>query len=506
MSDPSQAPDPPAGDPPAPTTGRRIPADESPADNPHPPHPKPNHHPTIPTLSPLLCRGPPRVPPASARAPTTRPGATFQDLLLRDFYCNATPSSSSSGSLWLTPSPSSPSLSSFQVINIVNFNLTSPPVFLRAVSPQARVFRVRVASPNVAMFISLRGTLTLASSAVRLHGSFLEVSMAASALGKADEAFTAFLTPAPTEPPAVTLLPSNGSSAPPSCPPFADCSPFQDSPERKRSAYLLVLNGPDRHDLPPLLPLPSYPERCEGACDMIAPSGALEPNAVPALLSPLMPTTKPYLQAVLSPSAPPRPISSRLIFKPPPNACLRCLASDHHISSCELQEGYFFCTRGSKYLSGVRARRATRCGYWKSTGKDKAVHGRDGRLVGRRKTLVFNCGRAPRGQKTGWAMHEYAMAHSEWVICKVFMRKHPRGDERKVTPEEAVHDQDSAPGHLLPMEPDGCDGHEQEAAPPAVVTDSQHTISHSGAHVMEGNEKDHINNNKNTTKWSMRSC
>lgn len=75
----------------------------------------------------------------------------------------------------------------------------------------------------------------------------------------------------------------------------------------------------------------------------------------------------------------------------------------------DLQEGYFFCTRGSKYLSGVRARRATRLGYWKSTGKDKAVHGRDGRLVGTRKTLVFYRGRAPRGEKTGWAMHEYAM-------------------------------------------------------------------------------------------------
>ncbi|KAG2578911.1 hypothetical protein PVAP13_6NG138600 [Panicum virgatum] len=167
-------------------------------------------------------------------------------------------------------------------------------------------------------------------------------------------------------------------------------------------------------------------------------------------------------------------------------------------------EGYFFCTRGSKYLSGVRARRATRCGYWKSTGKDKAVHGRDGRLVGRRKTLVFYRGRAPRGEKTGWAMHEYAMgersssallggAQSEWVICKVFMRKHPRGNERKVTTEETVHDQDSTPGHLLPMVsvPDGCDGHEQEVAPPAAATDSQHTISRSGAHVMEGNEKDH---------------
>ena len=61
----------------------------------------------------------------------------------------------------------------------------------------------------------------------------------------------------------------------------------------------------------------------------------------------------------------------------------------------DLQEGYFFCTRGSKYLSGVRARRATRCGYWKSTGKDKAVHGRDGRLVGRRKTLCPQLRRDP---------------------------------------------------------------------------------------------------------------
>jgi hypothetical protein len=84
-------------------------------------------------------------------------------------------------------------------------------------------------------------------------------------------------------------------------------------------------------------------------------------------------------------------------------------------AAADLQEGYFFCRRGSKYPSGVRARRATRLGYWKSTGKDKAVHGRGrdvdggGRLVGTRKTLVFYRGRAPRGEKTGWVMHEYAM-------------------------------------------------------------------------------------------------
>ncbi|RCV31203.1 hypothetical protein SETIT_6G157900v2 [Setaria italica] len=176
-------------------------------------------------------------------------------------------------------------------------------------------------------------------------------------------------------------------------------------------------------------------------------------------------------------------------------------------AAADLQEGYFFCRRGSKYPSGVRARRATRLGYWKSTGKDKAVHGRDdgGRLVGTRKTLVFYRGRAPRGEKTGWVMHEYAMgdksssallrgAQSEWVICKVFMRKqHSSSGERKVTTEETVHDQASiTPGHvLLPMLPDGCDG-EQEAAPPPVVTDSRsrHTVSDSGAQAMDGNEKD----------------
>jgi hypothetical protein len=71
---------------------------------------------------------------------------------------------------------------------------------------------------------------------------------------------------------------------------------------------------------------------------------------------------------------------------------------------------YFFCKRGSKYSSGVRARRATQSGYWKSTGRDKAVHSSAaGRLVGTKKTLVFHSSRAPKGKKTPWVMHEYAL-------------------------------------------------------------------------------------------------
>jgi hypothetical protein len=71
---------------------------------------------------------------------------------------------------------------------------------------------------------------------------------------------------------------------------------------------------------------------------------------------------------------------------------------------------YFFCKRSSKYSSGVRARRATQSGYWKSTGRDKAVHSSaGGHLVGTKKTLVFHSGRAPKGKKTRWVMHEYAL-------------------------------------------------------------------------------------------------
>ncbi|KAJ1289651.1 hypothetical protein BS78_02G180900 [Paspalum vaginatum] len=109
--------------------------------------------------------------------------------------------------------------------------------------------------------------------------------------------------------------------------------------------------------------------------------------------------------------------------------------------------GYFFCRRSVKFPSGLRTNRATRAGYWKSTGRDRVVlssRARGGGPVGVRKTLVFYRGRAPRGDKTGWAMHEYRLLHghgyaasssalpvlattgahqSEWVICRLFTRK-----------------------------------------------------------------------------------
>ncbi|KAJ4960433.1 hypothetical protein NE237_020343 [Protea cynaroides] len=93
------------------------------------------------------------------------------------------------------------------------------------------------------------------------------------------------------------------------------------------------------------------------------------------------------------------------------------------------KEWYFFSLRDRKYPTGLRTNRATDAGHWKTTGKDKEIF-HSGVLVGSKKTLVFYKGRAPRGEKSNWVMHEYRLetkfaykaTKEEWVVCRVFQK------------------------------------------------------------------------------------
>ncbi|EEF28468.1 NAC domain-containing protein JA2L [Ricinus communis] len=95
------------------------------------------------------------------------------------------------------------------------------------------------------------------------------------------------------------------------------------------------------------------------------------------------------------------------------------------------KEWYFFSPRDRKYPNGSRPNRVAGSGYWKATGTDKVIT-TEGRKVGIKKALVFYVGKAPKGTKTNWIMHEYRLLESsrkngstkldDWVLCRIYKK------------------------------------------------------------------------------------
>ncbi|CAA7059956.1 unnamed protein product [Microthlaspi erraticum] len=133
-------------------------------------------------------------------------------------------------------------------------------------------------------------------------------------------------------------------------------------------------------------------------------------------------------------------------------------------------EWYFFSVLDKKYSNGSKTNRATENGYWKTTGKDREI--RNGsRVVGMKKTLVYHRGRAPRGERTNWVMHEYRLLDQDlektrvqqdaYVLCRIFQKSGsgPKNGEQYGAPfvEEEWEEEDDI--SFVPDQDLGCEDH-----------------------------------------------
>ncbi|KAK1440807.1 hypothetical protein QVD17_06639 [Tagetes erecta] len=109
------------------------------------------------------------------------------------------------------------------------------------------------------------------------------------------------------------------------------------------------------------------------------------------------------------------------------------------------KEWYFYCPRDRKYRNSARPNRVTGAGFWKATGTDRPIYSSDGACcIGLKKSLVFYRGRAAKGIKTDWMMHEFRLPsqsqsqsqlsqskgsldkslppNDAWAICRIFKK------------------------------------------------------------------------------------
>ncbi|XP_031105753.1 NAC domain-containing protein JA2L-like [Ipomoea triloba] len=119
------------------------------------------------------------------------------------------------------------------------------------------------------------------------------------------------------------------------------------------------------------------------------------------------------------------------------------------------KEWYFFSPRDRKYPNGSRPNRVAGTGYWKATGTDKIIT-TEGRKVGIKKALVFYVGKAPKGTKTNWIMHEYRLCEAprktgsarldEWVLCRIYKKNSSAAAAAAQKPVSGVQSKDYSHG------------------------------------------------------------
>lgn len=83
---------------------------------------------------------------------------------------------------------------------------------------------------------------------------------------------------------------------------------------------------------------------------------------------------------------------------------------EEELASTGEKEWYFYCPRDRKYRNSARPNRVTGAGFWKATGTDRPIYSSEGtKCIGLKKSLVFYRGRAAKGIKTDWMMHEFRL-------------------------------------------------------------------------------------------------
>ncbi|KAK4799320.1 hypothetical protein SAY86_024685 [Trapa natans] len=144
------------------------------------------------------------------------------------------------------------------------------------------------------------------------------------------------------------------------------------------------------------------------------------------------------------------------------NGCLSNPSKFHFFICVELamtreKEWYFYCPRGRKYRNSVRPNRVTGAGFWKATGMDRPIYsseGTTGKCIGLKKSLVFYRGRAAKGFKTDWMMHEFRLPpvtpgsnltnnklfdrnsippNDSWAICRIFKKAASMAQQRALS-------------------------------------------------------------------------